>query len=53
MGSLQHKSNFLRKRKHSLFSTSNFSQNVDNVIQDVNYKVKGPNQAWEIKFIQE
>ena len=44
------------RRKHSIFSSNNFSSNPDNVIIDQNYTMKGSNEngpiAWEIKFNQ-
>jgi hypothetical protein len=34
--------NYLGKKKHSIFSVSNISANiVDNVLQDMNYTMKG------------
>lgn len=47
-------STFRKKTQKSMFGATAFSGNTENVIQDVNYNVKGTNDnqqvAWEIKF---
>jgi len=50
------KPGFIRKRKNSIFSNSNFSvvNTADNVVQELNMTIKGTNNkehySWELKF---